>query len=301
VNAKTTISHYSGTGVTPAWTETEGNCTRNITGITAGLAATQINSGEATIQLVNLHGDVVGTVPDNSGAEFATLTSESTAYGVPATTGSKNAWLGAEGFQTEFEASGIVNTGTGIYVPQLGIYLESAGLSGAAAQDPVNEYLADETLAQPSSYGTSTSPGAIEPLPVNEKLEKEWHEHPAWNAPPVNTVDPSIFLTSAQAKLLAYGLRNGGKALEVAISRIGGISVIVSTIVKLGQTIANELAEGLEDCYSSINQINANARCKLFINLFGIVPTSWGVETCFAKAYKRRNKIHYTYPYCTKT
>ena len=33
MSSKTTISHYSGTGSTPAWTETEGNWTRNITSI----------------------------------------------------------------------------------------------------------------------------------------------------------------------------------------------------------------------------------------------------------------------------
>lgn len=76
---------------------------------------------------------------------------------------------------------------------------------------------------------------------------------------------------------------------------------VVAIIVELGQAVANELAEGLEGCYTLINEINANARCKLFINLFGIVPTSWGVETCFAKSYNRKNKVHYTYPYCAKT
>ena len=81
-SSKSTISHYSGSGSTPAWTETEGSWTRNIPGIGGGLAATQTNGGEAVIRLVNLHGDVIGTTADNSGAESATLKSESTAFGI---------------------------------------------------------------------------------------------------------------------------------------------------------------------------------------------------------------------------
>jgi hypothetical protein len=189
LNSKTTTSHYAGTGSTPAWTVTEGSWTRNIAGITPGLSATQTNGGEAIIELANLHGDIIGTVPDNSGAESATLTSEPTAFGVPTTASNqKYGWLGSGGLQTEFTASGIAASPEGAYVPQLGIYLAPEGLTGTAAQDPVNEYLADMTLAQPTSYSTSTSPGAIEPLPVNAKIEKEWHEHPAWNQPPVNNL-----------------------------------------------------------------------------------------------------------------
>jgi hypothetical protein len=40
--------------------------------------------------------------------------------------------------------------------------------------------------AQPTSEGTSTSPGAIEPLPVNLQIEKEFHEHPPWEATPAS-------------------------------------------------------------------------------------------------------------------
>jgi hypothetical protein len=38
--------------------------------------------------------------------------------------------------------------------------------------------------AQPTSESTSTSPGAIEPLPVNLQIEKEFHEHPPWTKAP---------------------------------------------------------------------------------------------------------------------
>ena len=44
----------------------------------------------------------------------------------------------------------------------------------------VREYLENEGEAQPTGTSTSTSPGAIEPLPVNKKLEEEFWAHPPW-------------------------------------------------------------------------------------------------------------------------
>jgi YD repeat-containing protein len=188
LTAKTTISHYSGSGSTPAWTEEKGGVgfSRNIAGIGGSLCATQTNTGEPAIQIANLHGDVIGTVPDNQTAEKPTLTSEPTGFGVPtSTSSSKYSWLGAGGLATEFE-SGIASSSGGSYVPQLGIHLAPAGLSAAASQDPVNEYLANRTLAQPTGNLTMTLPGAIEPTPVNTQMQQEFFEHPPWDNPPPN-------------------------------------------------------------------------------------------------------------------
>jgi hypothetical protein len=41
--------------------------------------------------------------------------------------------------------------------------------------------------AQSTGSSTSTSPGAIEPLPVNEQLEKEFWEHPPWAKAPASS------------------------------------------------------------------------------------------------------------------
>ena len=141
MSSKSSISHYAGEGSGPAWTEepASGGWSRNISNIGGGIAATQASGGEVLIQLANLHGDIIGTVPDNVGAENATLTSESTAFGVPtSTTESKHVWLGSDGLQTEF-TSGALSDAEGSYVPQLGVHLGSAGLSGAASQDPVRK------------------------------------------------------------------------------------------------------------------------------------------------------------------
>ena len=125
-------------------------------------------------------------MPDNQEASKPTLTSEPTAFGVPTTaTPSKYSWLGSGGIQTEF-SSGVAGGGGGSYIPQLGLHLEPETLSGAASQDPVNEYLANEGEAQPTATRTFTMPGAIEPLPVNTQVIEEFWRNPPWDKPPVN-------------------------------------------------------------------------------------------------------------------
>ena len=187
IESKSTISNYSGEGSTATWTEepTSGDWTRTINGIGGVLGAVQTSTGGVVLQLVNLHGDIVGTAPDNT-TESATLTSEPTAFGVPTSTpASKYGWLGNAGFRTEF-ASGVISGSEGSYVPQLGTYLSPTGAGGSTLQDPVNEYLAGEAQAEPTSEGTATLPGAIEPLPVNTAIEKAYHAHPPYAQLPSN-------------------------------------------------------------------------------------------------------------------
>jgi YD repeat-containing protein len=186
-SSKTTISNYAGTGSTPSWTETEGIWTRNIAGINGALAALQVNGGEPVLQLANLHGDIIGTSPDNSGTETATLKSEPTAFGVPTSSSTeKYGWLGSGGLQIEFLETGIESSSAGAYIPQLGLHLASQGLSGAAAQDPPNEYLANQPLAEPREEGPSTGPFPSPPSPVAPVMVS-----PPLNEPPANEPEES--------------------------------------------------------------------------------------------------------------
>jgi hypothetical protein len=41
-----------------------------------------------------------------------------------------------------------------------------------------------QSLSQPTGESTGTLPGAIEPLPVNEQIEREFEEHPPWDHAP---------------------------------------------------------------------------------------------------------------------
>jgi hypothetical protein len=52
-----------------------------------------------------------------------------------------------------------------------------AGECANGTQDPVCEYLANQTQAAPVSTSSSTAPGAIEPLPVNPVIEAEFEAH----------------------------------------------------------------------------------------------------------------------------
>jgi RHS repeat-associated protein len=201
----TVTSHYAGPGDTPAWTITSaGAWTRNISGITGALAATETNSKKPTLELSNLHGDIIATALDNETESKFTPATETNEYGVPRTPATeKYGWLGADGVATELP-TGIINMGARAYVPQLGRFEQSDPQPGGASNayaytdgDPVSE-------ADPSGEYTSTTiyndeaaeagaaeeglsqeyagPGAIVPPPVNLRIEEEFNAHPPWDA-----------------------------------------------------------------------------------------------------------------------
>jgi hypothetical protein len=64
-----------------------------------------------------------------------------------------------------------------------------AGIDASIEDDEergVREYIENEGLAQPTGERTGTLPGAIEPLPVNKKLEEEFWAHPPWDRGPTS-------------------------------------------------------------------------------------------------------------------
>ncbi len=135
----TEIQHYTGPSAnTPAWTgELSSNSTRYITGIGGMLIATQHNSETPTLQLVNMHGDIVGTAYDaEASKELASTVGEASEFGVPATEAPpKYSWLGVHEVPTSLP-SGISAMGVRSYVPQLGRYLQS----DPVAEGSVNSY-----------------------------------------------------------------------------------------------------------------------------------------------------------------
>jgi YD repeat-containing protein len=254
-SAKTTISNYAGSDSTPSWTELEGSYTRNIAGISGALAATQTSGDEAVIRLVNLHGDVIGTTADNSAAESATLKSEPTAFGAPTSTSTeKYGWLGGSGLQTEFAETGIESGSGGAYVPQLGLHLTPEALAGSMAQDPVNEYQADQTFAQPTGERLSTAPGAIEPLPVNTQKEKEFWEHPPWDKPPMNEGE-AVGGDPVHCQLTAKNPTFHGQEMTIRAGYLctGGGAAITNAIVEVCSYEWEDIIEEWEpyECHST--------------------------------------------------
>ena len=88
----TTVNDYSGAGDTPTWSTTNGAWTADITGLDGKLDAQVTQAGTTTLELADLHGDIVATVNPSSDAapsatyaytEFGTTESgsASTSYG----------------------------------------------------------------------------------------------------------------------------------------------------------------------------------------------------------------------------
>jgi RHS repeat-associated protein len=170
--AETVTNHYAGPGDTPAWTSnTSGETTREIPGITGALTATQSNLADPVLQLTNLHGDIIATAFLSETATGLASETDTSEYGVPTTSlPPKYSWLGADEIPTELP-SGVLDMGARSYVPQLGRFLQPDPIEGGSANaysytfgDPVNtsdpsgEYTATiENWAREESSQIATS------------------------------------------------------------------------------------------------------------------------------------------------
>ncbi|MEV6985707.1 RHS repeat-associated core domain-containing protein [Sphaerisporangium sp. NPDC051017] len=132
----TMTNHYATTGDSPVWiAEADGTWTRNVVGI-AGLAATQSSDGIITLQLSNLHGDIVATADNSPSATGISSYFEQTEYGSPRadniTNPSRYAWLGK--YERSFAGlAGIGLMGVRIYNPSTGRFLQTDPVAGGSA------------------------------------------------------------------------------------------------------------------------------------------------------------------------
>lgn len=109
-----------------------------------------------------------------------------------------------------------------------------ATATDSPVQDPVNKYLEDETEAPPVSQSTSTLPGAIEPLPVNPQIEREYWERVAREATSraeserarsltQKLAHPNAVLHCVVPSLIGHSLRGSRRALTRGHCRLGRV------------------------------------------------------------------------------
>ncbi|HEX3900194.1 MAG TPA: RHS repeat-associated core domain-containing protein [Mycobacteriales bacterium] len=147
----TATSIYGDGSDSPAWiSNSTGTWSRNIADLAGNLAETESSpsAAGATLQLVNLHGDVIATAPDStSDVGYSTYT-EDTEFGAPranaAGVGSQYGWLGGKE-RSSNALGGVILMGVRVYDPAVGRFLSVDPLPGGSAnsydycdQDPIN-------------------------------------------------------------------------------------------------------------------------------------------------------------------
>jgi RHS repeat-associated protein len=143
----TEILHYAMESDSPTWTERSGAWTRNIRGIGGELAAIRESSGTTSLQLANLHGDIVATASLSPSAKAPTASFEFDEFGGPKKgSAGRYGWLGGGQRRTELP-SGVIQMGVRSYVPSLGRFISTDPVDGGSANsydysnaDPVNSF-----------------------------------------------------------------------------------------------------------------------------------------------------------------
>ena len=145
-NGVTKVNHYSDDGDSPSWVGEGGTAfTRHVRGIDGDLAAIYDSAAGVSLQLTNLHGDVVATASTSTTATGPTATFESTEFGAPRVeSGRRYGWLGGD-LRSADAPSGVVLMGVRLYNPATGRFLQVDPVAGGSANrydyvahDPLN-------------------------------------------------------------------------------------------------------------------------------------------------------------------
>ncbi|MCA0294640.1 MAG: hypothetical protein LCH96_04835 [Actinobacteria bacterium] len=147
------LNHYDSESDSPAWTQTKTRADANdawtttwnryLSDLSGSLAIDVNDAGAATVQLANLHGDVVGTAI--LGLAGISSYVEADEFGAPKAGGAgRYSWLGTQQRDTEV-IGGLILMGARLYVPVTGRFLSIDAADGANANrytypvDPINQ------------------------------------------------------------------------------------------------------------------------------------------------------------------
>jgi RHS repeat-associated protein len=164
-------NHYTDGGDSPAWIgEADGTWTRNISAFT-GLEATQTSTGTLTLQLTNLHGDVVATCADSTTATGVDSYAEQTEYGLDraASTSDRYEWLGGAQRASDTVAD-IVLMGVRLYNPATGRFLQVDPVVGASAN--AYDYCNSDPITAETLMVNAPMGGAGRALPVTSRQQR---------------------------------------------------------------------------------------------------------------------------------
>jgi RHS repeat-associated protein len=149
------VNHYASESDEPAWivedTTAPSNVTRYVSGVEGDIAVSTTATGGRVVQVVDLHGDVVMTIPVADGATQATWAGLATytmdEYGnrTTSTSPGRYEWLGAKQRSAE-TVNGLILMGVRLYSPLTGRFLSVDPIPGGNANaytypvDPINKY-----------------------------------------------------------------------------------------------------------------------------------------------------------------
>jgi YD repeat-containing protein len=310
------VSHFAGPGEALSWTS-EGSAiwSRDIPGIDGTLAATQTSGQAPVLQLHDLKGNVVATASLSETETKLLSTYSSTEFGVPQTGTSvpKYAWLGSSGLSSDLPSSGVVTTGAGAYVPEIGRPLQSEAVAspgafpngtggGGIVQATYLEAAADQFKAIAIEHEA-----ALEAAARREAEEKaELEACPASECGPWpeegGGVDPEyhLMLTPGQTKLLQHALTVGGAAAGQLLGKwLGPVGGAAGAALS---DLAGAGVEGLNYCLTAYyNAGSPNTyRCGVMLEWLEvpsppyIFPLSAEFEDCFYDTKKKSKYDCYT-------
>ncbi|MER7752134.1 RHS repeat-associated core domain-containing protein [Kitasatospora sp. NPDC097643] len=145
------VNHYNGPGDSPSWTvenTTTNAYTRNIADLRGELGTVYSSAtGDVTLQLTNLHGDVTMTLPTNNpNAAVTVMAADEFGNPLTGTSTARYNWLGSRLRSTE-TPTGDLLMGVRLYSPALGRFLSVDPVRGGSAtaydyvdQDPLNDF-----------------------------------------------------------------------------------------------------------------------------------------------------------------